>query len=65
MTADLLHRYNHHRLHDALGSVPPVEYRVTNSPTSTFEWFMNSRWLQVPTSGYWQIFKDTYLCCRY
>lgn len=25
MTADWLHRYNHHRLHKALGRIPPVE----------------------------------------
>jgi putative transposase len=28
MTADWLHRYNHHRPHEALGRIPPVEYRV-------------------------------------
>ncbi|WP_374409537.1 integrase core domain-containing protein [Hydrogenophaga sp.] len=28
MTADWLHRYNHHRSHESLGRVPPVEYRV-------------------------------------
>ena len=28
MTADWLRRYNHHRPHESLGRVPPVEYRV-------------------------------------
>jgi len=28
MTADGLHRHNHHRPHEALGRIPPVEYRV-------------------------------------
>jgi putative transposase len=36
MTADWLHRYNHHRPHEALGSVPPVEYRVTKFPNLYF-----------------------------
>ena len=36
MTADWLHRYNHHRPHEALGSVPPVEYRVKQFPNLYF-----------------------------
>jgi transposase InsO family protein len=28
MTADWLPRYNSHRPHEALGRIPPVEYRV-------------------------------------
>ena len=36
MTADWLHRYNHHRPHEALGSVPPVEYRMTKFPNLYF-----------------------------
>ncbi len=36
MTADWLHRYNNHRPHEALGSVPPVEYRVTKFPNLYF-----------------------------
>jgi len=32
MTADWLHRYNHHRPHEALGRIPPVEYRVKLFP---------------------------------
>ena len=32
MTADWLHRYNHHRSHEALGRIPPVEYRVKLFP---------------------------------
>ncbi|WP_416221476.1 integrase core domain-containing protein [Rhodoferax sp.] len=36
ITEDWLHRYNHHRPHEALGSVPPVEYRVTKFPNLYF-----------------------------
>ncbi|WP_426308459.1 integrase core domain-containing protein [Acidovorax facilis] len=36
MTADWLHRYNHHRPHDALGRIPPVEYRVKLFPNLYF-----------------------------
>jgi len=36
MTADWLHRYNHQRPHEALGSVPPVEYRMTKFPNLYF-----------------------------
>lgn len=43
MTADWLHRYNHHQPHEALGSVPPFEYRVKQFPNSTSDWFRNSR----------------------
>lgn len=32
MTAGWLHRYNHHRPHEALGRIPPVEYRAKNVP---------------------------------
>lgn len=32
MTADWLHRYNHHRPYEALGRIPPVEYRVELFP---------------------------------
>ena len=46
MTADWLHRYNHHRPHEALGRIPPVEYRVKLFPTSTSDWLRNSRGLQ-------------------
>jgi hypothetical protein len=35
MTANWLHRYNHHRPHETLGSVPRVEYRVKKSPIAT------------------------------
>ncbi|MBX3656089.1 MAG: integrase core domain-containing protein [Ramlibacter sp.] len=30
--ADWLHRYNHHRPHESLGRVPPVEYRIKQFP---------------------------------
>lgn len=46
MKADWLHRYNHHRPHEALGRIPPVEYRVKLSPTSTSDWRRKSRGLQ-------------------
>lgn len=36
MTADWLHRYNHHRPHEALGRVPPVPYRVKLFPNLYF-----------------------------
>ena len=36
MTADWLHRYNHHRPHESLGRVPPVEYRVKQFPNLYF-----------------------------
>lgn len=36
MTADWLHRYNHHRPHEALGRIPPVEYRVKLFPSLCF-----------------------------
>lgn len=36
MTTDWLHRYNHHRPHESLGSVPPVEYRVQKFPNLYF-----------------------------
>ena len=36
MTADWLHRYNHHRPHEALGRIPPVEYRVKLFPNLYF-----------------------------
>jgi hypothetical protein len=32
MTADWLHRYNHHRPHESLGRIPLVEYRVKQFP---------------------------------
>ena len=32
MTADWLHRYNHHRPHESHGRIPPVEYRVKTVP---------------------------------
>ena len=35
-TADWLHRYNHHRPHEALGRIPPVEYRVKLFPNLYF-----------------------------
>jgi putative transposase len=34
MTADWLHRYNHHRPHEALGRIPPVEYLVKLFPNT-------------------------------
>ena len=36
MTAEWLHRYNHHRPHEALGSIPPVEYRMKQFPNLYF-----------------------------
>lgn len=36
MTQDWLHRYNHHRPHESLGRVPPVEYRVKQFPNLYF-----------------------------
>lgn len=36
MTADWLHRYNHHRPHESLGRIPPVEYRVKQFPNLCF-----------------------------
>ena len=36
MTADWLHRYNHHRPHEALGRIPSVEYRVKLFPNLCF-----------------------------
>lgn len=36
MTADGLHRYNHHRPHEALGCIPPVYYRVRLFPNLHF-----------------------------
>lgn len=36
MTDDRLPRYNHHSPHDALGSVPPVEYRAKQFPDLYF-----------------------------
>jgi transposase InsO family protein len=36
MTDDWLHWYNHHRPHEVVGSVPPVEYRVTKFPNLYF-----------------------------
>lgn len=36
MTADWMHRYNHHRPHEALGRIPPVEYRVKLFPNLYF-----------------------------
>jgi putative transposase len=36
MTADWLHRYNHHRPHESLGRIPPVEYRVKQFPNLYF-----------------------------
>ena len=36
MTADWLHRYNHNRPHEALGRIPPVEYRVKLFPNLYF-----------------------------
>ena len=36
MTADWLHRYNHQRPHEALGRIPPVEYRVKLFPNLYF-----------------------------
>lgn len=35
MTADWLHRYNHHRPHDALGRIPRSSTVSNCSPTST------------------------------
>ncbi|HCE30279.1 MULTISPECIES: integrase core domain-containing protein [Comamonadaceae] len=34
--ADWLHRYNHHRPHESLGRVPPVEYRIKQFPNLYF-----------------------------
>ena len=36
MTQDWLHRYNHHRPHESLGRIPPVEYRVSQFPNLYF-----------------------------
>ncbi|MBP6404993.1 MAG: transposase [Ramlibacter sp.] len=36
MTQDWLHRYNHHRPHESLGRVPPVEYRAKQFPNLYF-----------------------------
>jgi putative transposase len=36
MTADWLHRYNHHRPHESLGRIPPIEYRVKQFPNLYF-----------------------------
>jgi putative transposase len=36
MTADWLHGYNHQRPHEALGRIPPVEYRVELFPNLYF-----------------------------
>ena len=36
MTADGLHRYNHHHSHEALGPIPPVVYRVNRFPHLCF-----------------------------
>lgn len=36
MMADWLHRYNHHRTHEALGRIPPVVYRVKLFPDLYF-----------------------------
>ncbi|WP_423601437.1 integrase core domain-containing protein [Roseateles sp. MS654] len=43
MTADWLQRYNHHRPHEALGRVPPVEYRIKR--------FLNLMLLSPPPSA--------------
>jgi len=36
MTQDWLHRYNHHRPHEALGRIPPVQYRMKQFPNLYF-----------------------------
>lgn len=36
MTDDWLHRYNHHRPHESLRRIPPVEYRVKQFPNLYF-----------------------------
>ena len=36
MTQDWLRRYNHHRPHESLGRIPPVEYRVPQFPNLYF-----------------------------
>ncbi len=36
MTADWLQRYNHHRPHEALDQIPPIEYRVKLFPNLYF-----------------------------
>ena len=36
MTADWLHRYNHHRPHEALGGIPSIKYRVKQFPNLYF-----------------------------
>ena len=36
MTEDWLHRYYHHRSHESLGRIPPVEYRVKQFPNLYF-----------------------------
>ena len=36
MTDDWLHRNNHHRPHESLGRIPPVEYRVKQFPNLYF-----------------------------
>jgi len=36
MTEDWIQRYNHHRPHESLGRIPPVEYRVKQFPNLYF-----------------------------
>ena len=35
MTEDWRHRYNHHRPHRSLGGLPPIQYAMAQSPTSS------------------------------
>ena len=57
MTADWLHRYNHHRPHESLERMPPVEYRVKQFPmTSTSDWLRKSRGLQCALAALAKIF---------